>query len=499
MEKRLSEKEAEAKMGSLETWRENPRIADYWHPADEAGRVECALCPRHCKPRDGQSGACRVRGNLGGQLHTFNYGKSVAATEEVIETEAVYHFSPGRRILSLGNIGCMMACDFCQNWKTSQVRQLDPGVVKSYTPDEILEICEKHGIRMISWTYNDPVVWHEFVRDTSRLAQRRGIRTLYKSAFYIEDAPARELIDCVDIFSLSLKSMSENFYRRITKGELAPVLERIKLIHRSGRHVEISQLLIPERNDALEDIRKTIRWVLDNVGDEVPLHFVGFHPAYKYTRVERTSVESLLQARDVARSAGIKYCYLGNVYREGVSDTHCGRCGQTLVARYGLTSSVVGITREGTCTACGRRAPIRFPFEGRATSAAALNRIHSETSETSERQCARFRWTPDVSSVHLTVSEGLTDDRGQPVEVTIRHLDSPRVRRCRLGEGLERVIVSRRADGDREILITWNAPRRVRILPVLDRAHFPVGGQDEHEEEALVENSRRSLPARAVT
>ena len=456
-------------------------VAGHWHSIDDAGRVECTLCPRHCKLRPGQIGACGVRGNLDGSLHTFNYGKSVAATEEVIETEAVYHFSPGRRILSLGNIGCMMACDFCQNWKTSQVRHLDPGVVKTYTSGEILDLCEENGIGIISWTYNDPVVWHEFVRDTSRLAERQGLRTLYKSAFYIEDAPARELVDCIDIFSLSLKSMDEKFYRRVAKGELGPVLERIKLIHRSGRHLEISQLVIPDLNDALDDIQKTIHWVLDNLGDEVPLHFVGFHPAYRYNRVERTPVETLLRARDEALAAGIRYCYLGNSYREGVSDTDCSRCGHTLVARYGLTASVAGITPGGACSACGLPSPIRFPFDAQSRSEhpSSARPPAIRPAIRPEGQSLRFRWTPDVNSVHVGVNGSSPDHHGKSFEVIVQHLDTSHVQRLRLGRGLERAIVSKSGERDRGIVITWNAPRDVRVLPVLDRAHFPVDDQVE--------------------
>lgn len=468
--------------GALSGWQASPVIAEHWHPADSAGRVECDLCPRHCRPRDGQHGFCRVRGNVDGRLHTLNYGKSVAPTEEVIETEAVYHYSPGHRILSLGNIGCMMACDFCQNWQTSQVRHLDSDVVKSYTPNEVVEICEDHDLGMISWTYNDPVVWHEFVLDTSRLARKKGLRTLYKSALYIEEAPARELIDCIDVFSISLKSMSEDFYRKITKGELGPVLERIKMIHRSGRHLEISQLVIPERNDGLGDIHQTVQWVLDNLGDQVPLHFVGFHPAYRYTDVERTSVECLLQARDEALRAGIKHCYLGNVYQEGVSDTHCSQCGHTLVTRYGLTASVVGIAPGGTCSRCGQSTPIRFPF-GAQPAAAGRPQQAAATSHS-----ANFRWTGDVNSVHLTLARQPGDGPIEPLTVMVQHVGTPRVQHFRIGDGLERVIVSKGDDRDREILITWDGDREVRVFPVLDRAHFPI-----EPEELLLEETRPLL------
>ncbi len=436
----------------------SPKVAAHWQLIEEQGRVECNLCPRNCKLRDGQSGFCRVRGNRGGQLFTFNYGKSVAATEEVIETEAVYHFSPGKRILSLGNIGCMMACTFCQNWQTSQIRHLDVNAVKSYAPTDVLEICQEHNIEMVSWTYNDPVVWHEFVCDTSRLLRQNGIRTLYKSAFYIQEDPVRELIDCIDVFSISLKSMDESFYRQVTKGKLGPVLDRIRQVRESGRHMEISQLVIPKLNDAPAEIEKTARWMIDNLGNDVPLHFVGFHPAYRYTEVSRTSTETLLQAREVAFSQGIKYCYLGNVYQDGVSDTYCN-CGKLLVSRFGLSSTVVGITPTGHCSDCGDPSPIHFALEAQSLSCA-----DRRDTRIADRQ-NRFEWTTEISSLHLSV-------KGRPVvepfDVTVKHLGTPLVQNVRLGGGLERVLVSKKSHRSDEISITWNGPHDVHLFPVLD-------------------------------
>ena len=185
-------------------------------------------------------GYCGVRGAVNGALHTFNYGLSLTPTEEFIETEAVVHFSPGARILSLGNIGCMMSCVFCQNWETSQIKHLDEAHIRRYSPQDLVDICLENEISIISWTYNDPVVWHEFVLETSALARKNGLLVLYKSALFIEEAPVNELIDCVDIFSLSLKSLSDSFYRKSTGARLAPVLSRIEQVARSERHLEIS-------------------------------------------------------------------------------------------------------------------------------------------------------------------------------------------------------------------------------------------------------------------
>ena len=159
-------------------WKETSRVAMHWHNHPTSNKIVCTLCPRNCKTQVGQMGFCKVRGNVMGEFHTFNFGKSVTATQECIETEAVNHYMPGARILSLGNIGCMMACSYCQNWQTSQVKYLDNKNVFEYTPEQVIQMAKANHIDAISWTYNDPVVWHEFVLETSRLAKQEGSTTL---------------------------------------------------------------------------------------------------------------------------------------------------------------------------------------------------------------------------------------------------------------------------------------------------------------------------------
>lgn len=446
-------------------WRDNSRTAMHWKMFNDSGRIECTLCPRHCKTGPEQMGFCKVRGNKGGEFHTYNFGKSVAATEECVETEAIYHYSPGARILSLGNIGCMMACDYCQNWQTSQVKYLDDSVVHSYTPEGIIELAQKNNIGIISWTYNDPVVWHEFVYETSKLAKKAGIRTLYKSAFYIEEKPVAELIDVIDIFSISLKSLSPEFYKKITRGELAPVLERIKQVKASGKHLEVSQLLVMELNEKNEDIQRTIDWVLKNLGDDTPLHFVGAHPAFKYTHVERTPMSVLMNAHKLAKAAGIKHCYLGNVYEGGVSDTNCQKCNHLLVKRFGLTGEIVGLDPHGNCASCGTPSPIKEPWMAKERSR--VNKISID-----EVKNAKFNWTQDVKSVHLVAKNS---GSGKTANVMIRHAGGIHKENYQLGgSGLTRVIISRASDLESGIEIAWDNDQEIDILPVLDRAHFPV-------------------------
>src|SRR4051812_24572720 len=267
--------------------------AQLWSSLPDA-RVQCHLSPRECKIPIGGLGFCGVRYNEGGKLVTLNYGKSVPMTQETIETEAVYHYAPGARILSMGNIGCMMKCDFCHNWQTSQARLARDQDIVAYTPEQVVEYALRHGIGILSWTYNDPVVWHEFVVDTARLGRRHGLKNLFKSAFYIGPRAVDELLEVIDIFSLSLKSMNEEHYRKYTGGTLQPVLDAILQVYRAkGPHLELSNLCVTERNDTLDESMKVARWMLEHLDADVPLHYVRFHPDYQYTDVARTSVPFL--------------------------------------------------------------------------------------------------------------------------------------------------------------------------------------------------------------
>lgn len=445
----------------------NGIVGKLWHNNDE-GHVVCRLSPRNCVMREGQKGFCGVRMNVGGQLITVNYGRSVRLTEEHIETEAVYHYKPGARILSLGNIGCMMNCDFCQNWQTSQVRKLDESQVVEYTPEYIVETALKRGIEIISWTYNDPVVWHEFIMDTARLAHENGIQNLYKSAFFISKEAATELCDVIDIFSISLKSMSEDFYRKVTKASLAPVLEAIKTVAPRAKHLEISQLVVTDLNDTEDEARQIARWMIENVGDHIPLHFVRFHPAYKYQHVDRTPIHLLQRARQVALEEGIKYCYLGNVYEEGVSDTVCQSCGALLVKRYGLNVKTPGLDQQGNCTQCGTHSNIVVSEQSEASSTSSFAHINLSPDETKDLD---FFWEQEVNAAHIMVDNHLED-----CVLEIQPLPKGEHRTVRLGKAsnLDRFVISRSEPNETGFRIRHQVGHNLTILPVLDRAHFPV-------------------------
>lgn len=412
--------------------------------------------------RPGQAGFCRVRENRGGELVTLNYGVGVQMTEEVIETEAVNHFAPGARILSLGNIGCMYNCDFCHNWKTSQVRFVEKKDIHHYTPEEVVNTAIEKGIDVISWTYNDPVVWHEFVMDTSRIAKARGLTTLYKSAFGISYQGAEELREVIDIFSLSLKSLDADFYRKVVKGRIEPVLEAIKQVHSWGdKHLELSNLCVTGMNDNMTEVDRVIRWVLDELDENVPLHFVRFHPDYKYTKVERTNVEFLKKARERALQSGIKYCYLGNVYErtEGLN-TFCPTCRALVVSRFGLETRIENLDADSKCTVCRTFIPIRRPF--------GLKRSVGGAKVPSDYASHRFEWHGDINATHYV----LKNETGQDQIVFLGESDVSE-RRIKDGESW-RGILSRSSTDESAGVISVPPGMSVEFKTLLDRAHFPT-------------------------
>lgn len=444
------------------TTKTSGQAAKHWIHFKE-NRAECRLCPRHCRPKNDRMGFCGVRGTVNGEIQTFNFGQSLAATEELIETEAVNHFSPGARILSMGNVGCMMACSFCQNWETSQTQHLDYQMVRQYTPEQLVEMCLENQIPIISWTYNDPVVWHEFVIETSRLAQKNGIKTLYKSAFYIEEEPVKELIECIDIFSLSLKSLNDAFYRKQTKARLQPVLDRIKQIADAGVYLELSQLVIPELNDSDEDVIQTIDWVLENIGAKVPMHFVAFHPAYQYTHVERTKLATLKRARELALQKGLEYVYLGNTHDADLNNTLCQQCGSILVKRYGLHASVENLDKQSCCTQCGTQSPIIAPLVD--IDHRPINKHPKQSKQLT------IHWNDEAQSAHIIQIKAATDTKDT---LTIQSIGIEKSFTKTLSAGLDRFIVSRQSTQETGIILSWDSESEYQNLEVLDRAHYPT-------------------------
>lgn len=445
------------------------------HPARlwsslENGRVQCHLSPKQCRIPVGGLGFCGVRYNQGGKLVTLNYGKSVPVTEERIESEAVYHYQPGAAILSLGNIGCMLHCDFCQNWATSQARLVRNEDVALYTPEQIVNYALQHGIGILSWTYNDPVVWHEFIMDTARLAKKAGLKNLYKSAFSIGPQAIDELLEVMDIFSISLKSLDPAFYLKHTRGELQPVLDGILRIHAAqrqapdgGPHLEISNLCVTGRNDNLDEARKVAAWMLEHLDSNVPLHYVRFHPDYKYTQVPRTNVDFLEAARSQALSMGIKHVYLGNTPDTQSVNTYCSACGGLVFARTGehRPSLVPNGPRAVRCGHCGHDVPLVLDAK-----LSALGQARTGMLDGGARPSIEHVFRKSVDAVHVE----------QPHEARVDYVFLDEHNHV-MGSGQSsclRFLVARPGPNVAKLRLHADDANALRVLEVFDRAHFPT-------------------------
>lgn len=409
-----------------------------------------------------------VRANHDGQLVTLNYGRSVHATEETIETEAVFHYAPGEAILSMGNIGCMLNCDYCHNWKTSQARFVSDSDVYYYTPQQVVDIAVRHGLRVLSWTYNDPVVWHEFVTETAALAQQAGLVNLFKSAFFISPEAIEELIPVMDIFSISIKSMDPRYYRKLTKGWIEPVLEGTKQVYKAGKHVEVSTLMVTDLSDDEKTARAISTFVGEELDDSVPVHFVRFHPDYKMTNSTRTPVDRLEQARRVALDMGIHHVYLGNVYDTDATTTNCHSCGHEQVTRYGLNARMVGLTDDGNCGGCGIDANFKLLPRRERT------QVFTDLPSEDGFRRAAHNWHGDVRSLHVQVR----NDAEEELTLYQRRLgaDAPEgwtPMRLQAGESY-RFIAAKATPGEQGVEVAIPEGIKSSLHEVFDRAHFPT-------------------------
>ncbi|MBM3472725.1 MAG: AmmeMemoRadiSam system radical SAM enzyme [Armatimonadetes bacterium] len=321
------------------------REAAYW--SVEGERVRCALCPHHCLIAEGKQGLCGVRGNRGGRLRALTYGVVTAANLDPIEKKPLYHFHPGSAILSLGSWGCNLSCDFCQNWHISTGEV--PG--SHLSPQEAADLAvreERRGNIGISYTYNEPLIWFEYVLDTSRLVRERGLKNVLVTNGEIEEGPLEELLPYIDAMNVDIKAMADDFYRRLCHG---PGSVPRRTVERAlGRcHVEVTNLLIPGENDSAEQVGALVDWVA-GLSDRIPVHFSRYHPAHKMTKPP-TPLASLEQAYRIA-SEKLKYVYVGNARLPNASDTRCPSCGAVVVERDGFSASPPRLS-DGRCGECG--------------------------------------------------------------------------------------------------------------------------------------------------
>ena len=325
------------------------RVAEY---ATVRGQVvECLLCPHGCVLSEGDRGICRTRVVVGGELRTVAYGNLCAFAVDPVEKKPLYHFLPQTPIVSVAMGGCNLRCPNCQNWQISQARPED---VKRYSmpPDELVKRTVQSGSPSIAYTYTEPMVCFEYVRDTARLAREAGINNVLVTAGYVNRAPLVALARLVDAVQLDVKAFDDRGYRTMAKGRLAPVLRTLSTLREEGVWLEVSFLMVSEMSDEPEQVEAFARWVVSNLGADVPLHLLRFHPAHRLTHLPPTPVSLLQQAKEGAQAAGLRYVYLGNVPGFGGGETRCPKDGELVVERRGYQVVSNRLSR-GCCPRCG--------------------------------------------------------------------------------------------------------------------------------------------------
>lgn len=333
----------------------DPSRVLYCHVSHQGEYVKCNLCPRGCVISEGHRGECGVRENRGGKLYTMVYGNPCAVNDDPIEKKPFYHFLPGTRAFSIATAGCNLHCMYCQNWDISQKRP-EETVNYDAPPEAVVSAALSRQSTAVAYTYSEPTIFYEYMLDTAHLARVNGLRNVVISAGYINPNPLRQLCRVVDAIKIDLKGFNREFYRRVCSAERDPVLESIKTIHQEGIHLEIVNLVVPTLNDDLDELRELARWVRDNVGPDVPLHFTRFYPMYKLTNLPPTPVETLERAYDIAKKEGLHYVYVGNVPGHPGNNTLCPQCGQLLIARTGFSVTEYHL-QDGKCPTCSTVIP----------------------------------------------------------------------------------------------------------------------------------------------
>lgn len=328
----------------------------YWHRLDD-GRIQCDLCPRECRLKEGQQALCFVRARQNDQMVLTTYGRSSGFCVDPIEKKPLNHFLPGTAVLSFGTAGCNLACKYCQNWDMSKSREMDKLAVQA-SPERIAEVAEELGCRSVAYTYNDPVIFLEYAVDTAKACHERGIKSVAVTAGYINPEARKEFFAHMDAANIDLKGFTEEFYVKLTGGHLQPVLDTLEYVKKeTDVWLEITTLLIPGHNDSDDEIKRMTEWIAETLGPEVPLHFTAFHPDYKMRDVPPTPPETLTRARRLAMAQGLHFVYTGNVHdREGGS-TWCPNCGALLIERDWYQLGHWGLDAQGHCASCGTAIP----------------------------------------------------------------------------------------------------------------------------------------------
>lgn len=331
----------------------------YWHQLND-GRIQCDLCPRYCKLQEGQQGLCFVRARHDDQIVLATYGRSSGFCVDPIEKKPLNHFLPGTSVLSFGTAGCNLSCKFCQNWDLSKSREMDT-LADEASPETIARAAAGLGCRSVAYTYNDPIIFHEYAVDVAQACREQGIKSVAVTAGYVCDEPREEFYRHMDAANVDLKGFTDRFYRQVCGGSLQPVLDTLRYIkHHTNVWLEITTLVIPGENDSEAELERLTQWVVEQLGPDVPIHFSAFHPDYRMLDVPLTPPATLTKARKIAMKNGIRYAYTGNVHDAEGGSTYCHECGRKLIGRDWYELSDWNVAADGRCRFCGTPCAGRF-------------------------------------------------------------------------------------------------------------------------------------------
>lgn len=312
--------------------------------------LNCKICQRRCIISPGKTGFCQMRENVDDKIYSLNYAAVSSAAVDPIEKKPLFHFYPGSMVFSLGSVGCNFRCRHCQNWGISQA-ELENIPTRDMLPEDAIRTKE-YECKSIAWTYNEPTMWFEYTLDSAKIAGKEDIKTIYVTNGYMSEESFQEIKPYLDAANIDLKGMTEKFYQDLCEARLEPVLDTIVKMHDAKIHIEITNLMIPGYNDSDEDIRSLVKFMADEVGVEVPLHFTRFFPQYQMQELPPTEIKYLEKAHKIARDAGMKYVYIGNVPTADGENTYCPECGETVIQRNGFSVMSDKIKETRKCPRC---------------------------------------------------------------------------------------------------------------------------------------------------
>jgi pyruvate formate lyase activating enzyme len=319
--------------------------------------LNCKVCERRCIISEGKKGFCDMRENLDEKLYTLNYAAASSVAVDPIEKKPLFHFYPGSTVLSLGSVGCNFRCKHCQNWNISQA-ELDEVSLREILPEDAVKLAKEYKCKSIAWTYNEPTMWLEYTIDSAKLAKDNGLKSVYVTNGYMTEESLEMIGPYLDAANIDLKGISEQFYKELCDARMQPVLDNIKRIYDKKIHLEITNLMIPGYNDSENNIKALVNFMVDEVGVDVPLHFTRFFPYYELKNVPPTAVADLEKAYKIAKDAGMKYVYIGNVPSCKGENTFCHSCGEVLIERDGYQIMADSIKADIKCPKCGTEANI---------------------------------------------------------------------------------------------------------------------------------------------